>query len=245
MTEQQGRGPGRRPAGGQDPERTQALQVDVADAPSERTVPLDGEARPVAGVTPGRAEEAHRSERGPAAPSAPVDLRKGSRDVVPDGTRSEGDAEPPRAGSPRWGPRRAPRSGGSSAARPASSGGRQRRARLRLRAVDPWSVFVLSLLISLFLAVVLVVAVVALYAVLQAAGVPDSINALYAEVTRAPGGGEPDPLLSAGRALTAAGVLAVVDVVLFTALATLSAVLYNLCATFTGGVEVTLAEHDG
>ncbi|MCW2607919.1 MAG: hypothetical protein JWO60_2612, partial [Frankiales bacterium] len=150
----------------------------------------------------------------------------------------------------------AARTGGSSTApatrpgtervpRPAGpTSGRQRRARLRLRRVDPWSVFVLSLLVSLFLAVVLVVAVVALYAVLEAAGVPDSVNALIGEVTRSPGEPEPAPLLSAGRALTTAGVVAVVDVVLLTALATLGAVLYNLCASFTGGLEVTLAEHD-
>ena len=39
-----------------------------------------------------------------------------------------------------------------------------------------------------------------------------------------------------------AGVIAVVDVIMLTALATLAAVLYNLCASFTGGLEVTLAE---
>ena len=48
----------------------------------------------------------------------------------------------------------------------------------------------------------LTAAVVALYAVLQAAGVPDSINQLVAEVTRSPGESDPAPLLSAGRALT-------------------------------------------
>ena len=63
------------------------------------------------------------------------------------------------------------------------------------------------MLVSLFLAVVVVVAVVALYAVLEAAGVPDSVNAVVAEVTRTPGEAEPEPLLSAGRALRAAGVI--------------------------------------
>ncbi len=134
-------------------------------------------------------------------------------------------------------PERVPRPAGGT-------GAKQRRARLRLRRVDPWSVFVLALLVNLFLAVVLVVAVVALYAVLDAAGVPDSVNQLISEVTRSPGQPDPAPLLTASRALTAGGVVAVVDVVLLTALATLGAVLYNLCASFTGGLEVTLAEHD-
>jgi hypothetical protein len=105
-------------------------------------------------------------------------------------------------------------------------------------------VFLLALVTSLFLAIVLVVAVVALYAVLAAAGVPDSVNQLFAEVTRRPGRPEPGPLITAGRAITTAGVVAAVDVVLLTALSTLGALLYNVCASFTGGVEVTLAERD-
>ncbi len=39
--------------------------------------------------------------------------------------------------------------------------------------------------------------------------------------------------------------LAAVNVVLLTLLATLSALLYNLCASFTGGIELTLGERDG
>lgn len=141
-------------------------------------------------------------------------------------------------------PRPVPRASG--APRPGTAAGaRNRRARLRLKRLDPWSVFVLSLVISAFLAVVIVVAVVVLYGVLDAAGVPDSINTSIAELTRKPGEAEPSPFLSAGRAVEVALVLAVVDVVLVTALATLGAVLYNLCAGFTGGLEVTLAEHDG
>ncbi|MCU1691768.1 MAG: hypothetical protein JWM64_859 [Frankiales bacterium] len=146
-------------------------------------------------------------------------------------------------------PRPVPRTGATTGDRvprsAATSGTRARRARLRLKRIDPWSVFVLSLIVSAFLAVVIVVAVVVLYSVLQAAGVPDSINTSLAELTRKPGEAEPGPFLSAGRAITVAVVLALVDVVLVTALATLSAVLYNLCAGFTGGLEVTLAEHDG
>ncbi len=34
-------------------------------------------------------------------------------------------------------------------------------------------------------------------------------------------------------------------VTLLTLLATLGSLLYNLCASFTGGVEVTLGERDG
>ena len=56
---------------------------------------------------------------------------------------------------------------------------------------------------------------------------------------------EPDAtLLGRDRVLLVAAVLAMVDVVLLTVLATLFAFLYNLCASFTGGFEVTLAEKE-
>jgi hypothetical protein len=46
------------------------------------------------------------------------------------------------------------------------------------------------------------------------------------------------------RVVGLATVIAVVDVVLLTALATLFAFLYNLSAALLGGFEVTLAEDD-
>lgn len=115
---------------------------------------------------------------------------------------------------------------------------RGRKARLGLRRIDPWSVFVVSLLLSLFLAVMTVVAAFVLYAVLDAAGIPATINKSVADVK---GGTD---VLTRGRFLGVSALLAAANVVLLTLLATLSALLYNLCASFTGGLEVTLAERD-
>jgi hypothetical protein len=122
----------------------------------------------------------------------------------------------------------------ATAARPV----RTRRARLTLRRVDPWSVFVMSLLLSLFLAVVTIVAAVVLYAVMDGLGIPASINKAVTDVQ---GGGA---VLTRGRFLGGAALLAAVNVVLLTAFATLGSLLYNVTATFTGGLEVTLAERD-
>ena len=124
-------------------------------------------------------------------------------------------------------------------ARPASR--TARKARLALKRIDPWSVFVFSLIASLLLGIALVAAVAALYAVLDNLGVQSSVNELFAEVT----GGTGTPLITSRRVVGGAAVLAAVNVVLLTLLATLGSLLYNLCASFTGGVELTLGERDG
>ena len=118
---------------------------------------------------------------------------------------------------------------------------RARKARLALKRIDPWSVFVFSLIAALLLGIALVAAVAALYAVLDSLGVQSSVNELFAEVT----GGTGTPLITSRRVVGGAAVLAAVNVVLLTLLATLGALLYNLCASFTGGVEITLGERDG
>ena len=117
---------------------------------------------------------------------------------------------------------------------------RARKARLALKRIDPWSVFVFSLIAALLLGVALVAAVAALYAVLDGLGVQSSVNELFAEVVGEGSG----PLITARRVIGGAAVLAALNVVLLTLLATLGALLYNLCASFTGGLELTLGERD-
>ncbi len=117
----------------------------------------------------------------------------------------------------------------------------KRRARLAVGRVDPWSVFVLSLLISLFLGVVLIVAVFVLYSLLDSLGVLSSVTTFARDLQII---GADQSIVSLGRVLGVAAVLAAVDVVLLTALATFGAFLYNICASITGGVEVVLAERD-
>lgn len=130
--------------------------------------------------------------------------------------------------------------GRPASARPAV--GRPRRARLSLRRIDPWSVFVFSLVASVFVGIALVVAVAVLYAVLGSLGVTESLNQLYAEVTG--GSVETEALLTSGRVVGGAAVLAAVNVVALTLLATLGAMIFNLCASFTGGLELTFGERD-
>ncbi len=123
-------------------------------------------------------------------------------------------------------------------------GGRVRRARLRLTRVDPWSVMKTAFLLSVAFAIVTVVSVFIVWSVLGAAGVWESINAAVSDVI----GGEEasgfdiENYLGMSRVLGFTMLVAVVDIILLTAIATLGAFLYNMAAALLGGVEVTLTE---
>ena len=49
-------------------------------------------------------------------------------------------------------------------------------------------------------------------------------------------------VITFGRFVGLAALVAAANVVFLTAMATLGAVVYNFCATFAGGIDVTLAE---
>jgi hypothetical protein len=121
-----------------------------------------------------------------------------------------------------------------------------RRARLRLVHLDPWSVMKTSFLLSIAFGIVTVVAVAVVWSVLGAAGVWDSINQTVSDVLGGDSAQNFDVqnYVGTSRVLGFTMIVAVVDVVLITAISTLGAFLYNLAAALLGGVEVTLAEDE-
>ena len=132
----------------------------------------------------------------------------------------------------------------AAAPQPRQSTGRPpRRARLRLTRIDPWSVMKTSFLLSITLGVVLIVSVAIVWGVLGAAGVWDSVNQTVQEIVGDDGTAfDITDYVGAGRVLGFTMVVAVIDVVLFTAVATLAAFLYNMAAALVGGIDVTLTE---
>jgi hypothetical protein len=118
-----------------------------------------------------------------------------------------------------------------------------RRARLTVKRVDPWSVMKFSFAVSFVLLVVIIVATSVLYLALDAMGVFDSVNKTLAELFTSNGGGEPFKI-TAAWVIGLSAILGAINVVLFTALMTLGAFVYNVCADLVGGVEVTLAERE-
>ncbi|MFD5394708.1 DUF3566 domain-containing protein [Streptomyces sp. NPDC127097] len=140
-------------------------------------------------------------------------------------------------------------SGGQAVRRPrtgATTAPRTRKARLRVARADPWSVMKVSFLLSIALGICTVVAVAVLWMVMNAMGVFSTVGATISEATGSSDGGGFDlqSFLSLPRALLFTSIIAVIDVVLATALATLGAFIYNLSAGFVGGVELTLAEDE-
>ncbi|PJJ57640.1 transmembrane protein DUF3566 [Mumia flava] len=120
-----------------------------------------------------------------------------------------------------------------------------RKARLRIHRVDPWSVMKMSFALAIALGIVTVVAVTIVWAVLGAAGVWEAINQSVATVLNDNADAfDISEYVGFGRIIGLTIVIAAIDVVLITALATVGAFLYNLAAHLLGGFEVTLAEDD-
>ena len=141
------------------------------------------------------------------------------------------------------------RSGGlgaaGAAARPVGSQVRVRKARLRVARVDPWSVMKVSFVLSIALGIVTLIGTAVVWEVLSSLGVFSSLDKTVGDLTSGGSGSNAFDLssvLSFSRVEGYMLIVALVDVVLVTALATLGAYLYNLSSGFVGGLEVTLAE---
>jgi Transmembrane domain of unknown function (DUF3566) len=121
-----------------------------------------------------------------------------------------------------------------------------RKASLQIRRFDPWSVLKLSLVLSVAMFLMWLVAVGVLYGVLDGMGVWDKLNGAYSDLASVNSSGDSggDALISAGRVFGVSAVVGVVNIVLFTAFATVSAFVYNVSADLAGGIEVTLSERD-
>ncbi len=128
---------------------------------------------------------------------------------------------------------------------PARGMRRTRKARLRLHRIDPWSVMKTAFLFSIAFGVMIVAAVAVLWSVFAGSDAMTYINDFVNRIMADDQGGARFDIanyLGWQRVLGLTTVLAAIDVVIFTAVATLFAFLYNLAAVIMGGLEVTLAE---
>ncbi|MFP5370593.1 MAG: DUF3566 domain-containing protein, partial [Actinomycetes bacterium] len=153
--------------------------------------------------------------------------------AVAPATGTDRPAAPARAGGPA-----------AAAARKAGPAGRgPRRARLQLRHIDTWSAFKISLVLSIALFFIWLVAVGVLYGVLSGLGVFETLNELVGQLGSATGGGGGE-VITPGLVFGAAAVIGGINVILLTALGTVTTFIYNLCSDLVGGLELTLSERD-
>ena len=118
-----------------------------------------------------------------------------------------------------------------------------RKARLYVSRIDPWSIFKAAFMLALALGVVIVVAVAVLWWVLDYAGVFVTVSSSINDVVgSATANFDLVSLLDFSRVMGVAVVVAAVEVVLFSIIATLFAFIYNLSVGLTGGVEVVLTD---
>ena len=117
-----------------------------------------------------------------------------------------------------------------------------RRVRLTLSRVDTWSVLKIAFLLSVAVAIASVVLTATLWTVFAGMGVFGAMNDMLRTLDRQ--GSQFDILdyLGFGRTVSFSIVIGVLNIVLLTAIATLSAFLYNICASLVGGVQLTLSD---
>ena len=135
-------------------------------------------------------------------------------------------------------PTPAPKLIAPSAARPTG-----RRVRLTASRIDPWSAMKVSFLVAVGLGIATVIMITVLWMLLSGMGVFDQINSMVNKVI-----GDTSTkfdlmdIAGFGRVVSLSVVLGVVNVLLLTAMATLGAFLYNICASLVGGVQMTLTD---
>lgn len=119
-----------------------------------------------------------------------------------------------------------------------------RRVTLSLSRVDPWSALKLSFLLSVAIGIAWVVMTAGLWMLLSNMGVFADLNRTVEGVLNSSNGANIDLMnyIGLGRVVSLTIVIAVINVVLLTAISTLGAFLYNICSSLVGGVQVTLTD---
>lgn len=118
------------------------------------------------------------------------------------------------------------------------------RAAVQVRRIDPWSVFKVTGVLTVAGFLIWMIAIAVLYGVLAGMGIWDQVNSSFATIVSADGTSDGGNLISAGQVFGFSALFGVFAAVVLTALATIMAYIYNVCADVVGGFEVTLADLD-
>jgi hypothetical protein len=194
----------------------------------------NSQAKPAGAPRSGQQRTGQQRPGGQAAPQRPASgSQRTSTAQAKAGARPASGARP--AGKPTRGVQ-------PGLVRPAPKA-KVRKARLLVSKVDVWSVLKLAFLLSVALGVITVVAGVLLWTIFDVSGVFNRINELVANVL--PNQQSPFDVkdyVSMGQVTSLSVIIAVVNVVLLSALSMVAAFIYNLAAGLVGGVSLTLTD---
>lgn len=223
--------------------RTATEQAERATAPAAKKAPAAASPAakgPATKATPAAAQGG--SGRTSASAAATTTTQEPVRPAAAGGASTSGAAAGAAgASAPKPGAGKA----SATAARPSGTsalgGSGPRRVRLAVSRVDPWSVMKLSFLMSVAIGIMIVVATAVVWITLDSLHVFATINDLVTEIL-ADSNIDLMQYVEFDRVLSIATLVAVVDIFLITALATIGAFLYNITAALVGGVHVTMTD---
>ena len=233
-TPAQGTATGQQPAVDGKPSVGTTQTIPGANTARTKAVAADSEAPAAAGPASGT-QTAVPAATG-AQPAADAHTSDGAQSTT--GVQSTTGAQPTGGAQSAIGATKAPAGGGAKAARG------PRRARLQLRHIDTFSALKISLVLSIAMFFIWMVAVGLLYGILSALGVFETLNDLFGQLGSASGGGGGSEIITPGIVFGGAAVIGAINIVLMTALCTVAAFIYNMCSDLVGGLEVTLSERD-
>lgn len=115
-----------------------------------------------------------------------------------------------------------------------------KRVRLRISYIDPLAAIKTSFVLSIVFGIAMIFAIILIWYLLNLSGSLDAATGLVSDVFGT--GFNIAGLLSFSRVLTLGILVTTIQVVVWTLLAGLFAIIYNVFAEYVGGYEVTLSD---
>ncbi len=113
-----------------------------------------------------------------------------------------------------------------------------KQVRLKLVYIDFWSALKLSFLLAVVLGIVLVVVVFLVWTVIASTGIFDSVSQLFQDVAGEGSDFRLDSIIGLPQVMGFSIIVALLNIVVLTALGAIAALLYNLSVRITGGLLV-------
>ncbi|WP_083318866.1 DUF3566 domain-containing protein [Brevibacterium sp. HMSC07C04] len=117
-----------------------------------------------------------------------------------------------------------------------------RTVRLAVAKVDPWSVMKMTFMLALALGIATIVVLFVLWLVLHVTGTFGNLQSALSEFAGDEGADQLLEVFGLGRILSFGVIIAVVNVILMTALSTLTSIIYNIGSSLVGGFHLTLTD---